>query len=123
MIKQSLLMSTLVALLLATGSVFAADTTKAVTYGSQMMTEKERIEHRTDMRNAKTQKERAQIRNEHHEKMKERAKKQGLSIPDKPPAIGDCKGTGQGVGQGVGQGNGQGVGQGLGMGDCGVRNR
>jgi hypothetical protein len=112
MIKQPLLISTLVAaLLLTTGSVFAADTAKVQTYGSQMMTEKERNEHRTDMQNAKTEEERAKVRNEHHERMKVRAKEQGVSIPDKPPVRGKGMGKGQGKGQGQGQGMSYGKGK------------
>lgn len=38
-------------------------------YGSQMMTQQERIEHRNRMRAAKTLEEREQIRAEQHEQM------------------------------------------------------
>ena len=58
---------------------------QAQIYGSQMMTEQERNEYRTRMNAAKTNQEREQIRMEHHERMKERAKEQGVSMPDSPP--------------------------------------
>ena len=63
-----------------------------------MMTEQERIEYRARMRTAKTAEEREQIRLEHHERMKERAKERGLSMPETPPRRG-------GVGRGMGGGN------------------
>lgn len=69
-------------------------------YGSQLMTEQERIEHRDKLRNAKTREEREQIRLEHHEKMKERARAQGITLPDKPPASGGSMGPGSGMGPG-----------------------
>lgn len=57
-------------------------------YGSQLMTRKERSEHRAKMRAAKTSEEREQIRKEHHERMKERARERGVTLPDDPPARG-----------------------------------
>lgn len=57
-------------------------------YGSQLMTEEERVEYRSKIRAAKTAEERKQIRKEHHELMKERAKERGVSLPDDPPAKG-----------------------------------
>lgn len=57
-------------------------------YGSQLMTEQERTEFRDKMRAAKTSAERQQIRKEHHEQMKVRAKEQGVTLPDEPPAKG-----------------------------------
>ena len=69
-------------------------------YGSQMMTEQERNEYRTRMNAAKTNQEREQIRMEHHERMKERAKEQGLSMPDSPPPSRGGMGSGMGGGKG-----------------------
>lgn len=57
-------------------------------YGWQLMTEEERSEYRAKMRAAKTKEEREAIRAEHHEKMKERAKEKGVTLPDEPPARG-----------------------------------
>ena len=65
-------------------------------YGSQLMTQQERTEHRAKMRAAKTAEEREQIRKEHHERMKERAKERGVTLPDEPPARGGGMGLGGG---------------------------
>ena len=56
-------------------------------------------------RAAKTEQEREQIRLEHHQKMQERAKAQGKTLPDKPPAD---RGPGMGPGTGGGSGTGPG---------------
>lgn len=69
-------------------------------YGSQMMTEQERNAYRARMQAAKTNEEREQIRMEHHERMRERAKAQGLSMPDSPPPRGGGMGGGMGGGKG-----------------------
>jgi len=47
-----------------------------------------RDEHRTprQMRSTATKEEREQVRAEQHEKMKRRAKEQGKTIPERPPA-------------------------------------
>lgn len=75
-------------------------------YGSQLMTQQERAEHRSKMRSAKTAEERQLIRAEHHERMKERAKQRGVTLPDEPPVGGGMMapigGMGGGMGQGVG---------------------
>ncbi len=76
-------------------------------YGSQLMTQQERNEYRTRMRAAKTAEEREQIRKEHHEQMKARAKEKGVTLPDEPPA--------RGMGGGMGPGGG-GMGPGMGGG-------
>ena len=57
-------------------------------YGSQLMTQQERDEFRARMRAAKSTEEQEQIRAEHHERMKERAKAQGIMLPDMPPPRG-----------------------------------
>lgn len=67
-------------------------------YGSQMMTEQERAEHRTLMRGAKTAEEREKIRAEHHEKMMARAKQRGITLPEPPPMRGRGPGAGRGPG-------------------------
>jgi len=58
------------------------------------MTQKERAEYRSRIRAAKTNKEREQIRKEHHERMKERAKERGIDIPDELPARNRMMGPG-----------------------------
>jgi len=102
-------------------------------YGSQLMTRQERTEYRAKMRAAKTAEEREQIRNEHHEQMKARAKERGITLPDKPPArgrgmgrsgrMGNCEGMGAGGGMGTGcpgMEPGAGMGSGCsGTGPCG----
>lgn len=87
-------------------------------YGSQMMTRQEREEYRARMRSAATAEEREQIRNEHHERMQERAREQGMTLPEMPPE----RGMGRGMGPGSGMGPGTGMGPGSGMGK-GSRNR
>ncbi|MEW5966745.1 MAG: hypothetical protein AB1720_07060 [Pseudomonadota bacterium] len=66
-------------------------------YGYELMTPQERNEHHSRMRAAKTEQEREQIRLEHHRQMQERAKAQGKTLPDMPPA-----GMGPGAGPGPG---------------------
>lgn len=103
MMKRTLMVSTIAAALsLSAGLTFAADQQQQI-YGSQLMTQQERNEYRTKMRAAKTAEEREQIRKEHHERMKERAKAQGLTLPDEPPARGGGVGSGGG---GIGPGGG-----------------
>ncbi len=53
-------------------------------FGSQLMTEGERKEYREQMRRAKSDQERAEIRAQHHERMKARAEHRGVSLPDEP---------------------------------------
>lgn len=82
-------------------------------YGSQMMTEQERMEYQQRMKSAKTEQEREQIRAEHHVQMQERAKNQGITLPDTPPMK---KGTGSGMKSGSGMGSGMKSGSGMGSG-------
>jgi hypothetical protein len=102
MIKQTLMVSTLAAALsLSAGFALAANQDEQI-YGSQLMTQQERNEHRDKMRAAKTAEEQEQIRKEHHEQMEERAKASGVTLPDEPPA----RGTGMGPGGSAGPGGG-----------------
>ena len=74
-------------------------------YGSQLMTEQERNQYRKKIRTAKTDKEREQIRAEHHKLMQVRAKERGMTLPDVPPASrGGMSGGGMGPGGGMGGG-------------------
>jgi len=92
--KRTLIMSVLAAvLILSSGFAFAAGQDEQI-YGSQLMTQQERIEYRTKMRAAKTAQEREQIRNEYHEQLKERAKESGVTLPDEPPGRGGGMGPG-----------------------------
>lgn len=101
-----------VALALAGGSaVLAQDKAKEQTqsqareriYGYQLMTEQERNEYRQQMRAATTADERERMRAEHHERMKERAKERGITLPDEPPMRGQGRGPGAGAGGGPGK--------------------
>jgi hypothetical protein len=92
--KRTLIVSAVITLSLSAASLFAADqppanesvpTTSATpTTGRQLMTPEERMEHRRKMRAAKTPEERQKLRAEQHEKMKQRAKEQGKTIPETP---------------------------------------
>jgi len=89
-------------------------------YGSQLMTQQERIEFRAKMQAAKTVEEQKQIRNEHHRAMQERAASRGIALPDQPAAGGRGMGPGGGMGAGGGMGQGGGMGtEGGGMGSGG----
>jgi len=78
-------------------------------YGSQLMTREERAEYRAKMRSLKTKEEREALRMEHHQKMQERAKSMGKTLPDMPPAQGGgmmmkpCSGPGPCGGGGMRQ--------------------
>jgi hypothetical protein len=67
-------------------------------YGSQLMTEQERAEHRAKMRAAKTDQEREKVRLDHHKKMQARAKERGVTLPDEPLPRGGGKSQGPGAG-------------------------
>ena len=101
---KSLMFSLLLGFVLS-GNALMAD---EPIYGSQLMTQQERQEYRTKMQSLKTKEERERFRIEHHEKMQERAKAQGLTLPDKPPAVGGGMGTGVGSGGASGSGGGGG---------------
>lgn len=70
-------------------------------YGSQLMTQQERMEHRSKMQSMKTMEERERYRMEHHKKMQQRAKERGVTLPDEPLMRG--KGMGGGPGGGMGR--------------------
>lgn len=89
-------------MLLSFNQVIADETV----YGWQLMTEQERMEHREKMQSMKTMEERERYRKEHHEKMMQRAKERGVTLPDVPSDRG--KGMKQGNGQGKGMGDGMG---------------
>lgn len=72
-------------------------------YGAELMTVQERTEYQARMRATKTEQEREAFRLEHHKKMQERAKAQGKTLPDMPPAD-----RGPGMGPGGGKGTGPG---------------
>jgi hypothetical protein len=115
--KPTFLLSALtvaMCMMLGTNVSVAADQAQAqqkteVVYGSQLMTREERAEYRAKMRSLKTKEEREALRMEHHQKMQERAKAQGKTLPDMPPAQGGgmmmkpCTGAGPCGGGGMRQ--------------------
>ncbi len=102
--KKAWITGALAAALSLTAGLAAAADPQPVIYGSQLMTQQERNAYRTQMRAAKTAEEREQLRKEHHERMQERAKAQGVTLPDEPPARGAGMGPGGG---GMGPGGGR----------------
>ena len=70
-------------------------------YGYDLMTAKERAEHRAKMMSFKTEQEREAYREEHHKLMQARAKERGVEIPDVPRQ----RGTGPGMRSGGGSGS------------------
>lgn len=112
MTKRTVIVSALAAALTLSAGVALGTDQQETIYGSQIMTQQERNEYRTKMRAAKTAEEREQIRKEHHERMKERAKAQGTTLADDPPARGGGMGPGGGGmgpgGGGMGPGGGRG---------------
>lgn len=126
MLQRKLMISVIAgALALGGGLVVAADQTRTQQqtqaqeqiYGSQLMTQQERLEYRNRMRAAKTTAEREKIRLEHHERMQALAKERGITLPDVPTPGGAGMGPGGGMrGGGMGPGGG-------GMGPGGGRGR
>ena len=57
-------------------------------YGWDLMTPEERVQHRQMMRNMKTEEEREAYRQEHHMRMMERARQQGVELPPYRPGRG-----------------------------------
>jgi len=106
MMKQALIISTLMSTLLLSAGVSMAAGNNQI-YGSQLMTNQERLEYRKKTMNAKTAEERERIRSEHHAMMKERAKSQNITLPEEPPAGGTGMGKGMNQGGGMGPGGGR----------------
>ena len=75
-------------------------------YGYDLMSPKERNEHREKMMSMRTEQERTAYREEHHKLMQQRAREKGVEIPDAPMMRGT--GPGFGSGQGIGGGGGGG---------------
>lgn len=98
-------------------TVWAADPA-APAIGRQLMSAEEQAAQRAKMQTATTTQERDAIRQANHTAMQERAKAQGVALPDAPLARGagaagaaGAAGVGQGA-QGTGQARGAGMGQG-----------
>lgn len=71
-------------------------------YGWEMMSREEREEHRARIRSFTNEAEREQYRLEHHDRMEERARTRGVTLPDMPGARGQGPGSGAGMGAGGG---------------------
>lgn len=67
---------------------------EAPIYGSELMTQQERLEYRERLRQADGDDDRERIRSEHHEQMQERARERGVTLPDTPPRGGPGMGNG-----------------------------
>lgn len=114
MSQRNLLLSLVAAgLLLTSGGAFAADPATEPIFGSQLMTEQERNEHRNAMRAARTEEERTAVRAKHHEQMLQRAQERGVTLPATPPEQRPYAGPRGGMGPGM-SGGGQGMGAGRG---------
>ena len=78
----------------AVPAVPAAD--KEPIFGSQLMTQEERLQFRNQMQNATSVEEREKIRIQHRELMLERAKAQGVTLSDTPMMMRNGAGKGPG---------------------------
>ncbi len=96
---QRTLITLVGALGLSVGLVLAVEPAPEMVYGSQLMTQKDRAEHRALMRAARTLEDKARIRGELHERMKVRAQQLGVALPDTPPASAGGMGPGLGGGR------------------------
>lgn len=91
------------AILLGAGLIAGATAQEDTVYGWQLMSQQERIEYRAKMRSLKTAQERETFRIQHHERMKERAKAQGVTLPEEPMPQGRNRSPGDGPGRGPGR--------------------
>jgi len=82
-------------------------------FGRELMTQTELQKHRNTMSNLNTNAERAQYRQQHHERMLQRARENGVELKN---GMGQGSRKGMGNGQGMGSGTGSGTGMGMGMG-------
>lgn len=86
--KHRLLMSALSGPVLSLGLVFSASA--QTTHGSQLMTPQERAEHGSTIRSLPPA-EREAYREEHHERMRQRAEAMGLTMPETAPPRGQVQ--------------------------------
>lgn len=92
MISTASAVALAVGLALPTISLAQANPADAPVYGSQLMTEQERLEYREQMREAQTLEEREQLRSEHVERIQQRARDQGVTLSDDRPGAGSGMG-------------------------------
>lgn len=76
-------------------------------YGSQLMTQQERLQYQNRIRTFKTEQEREAYRLEHHRLMQQRARERGVQLPDEPPMMGGGAMGGAGGGGGAAGGGGR----------------
>ena len=118
--KKSMILAAGAALLTAAMSlpVYAQD--DDAVFGRQLMTQEELHQHRQTMQGLATKEERQQYRQQHHQRMLERARERGVTLPEEPgkqgKGMGPKPGKGEQKGPGAGQGQGAGVPQGQGKG-------
>lgn len=120
--RQLIVLAIAGALLLPAGLVTAADQVQQrdqsqeqlqlqeqdkMIYGWQLMTPKERQQHRAKMQSMKTEEERMAYREEHHKLMQQRAQERGLTLPDRPRRQGGGQGFGGGFGGSQSSGKGR----------------
>lgn len=65
-------------------------------YGWQLMSEQERHEYQQRLRELKTEQERETFRTQHQKRMQERARQQGVTLPDGPGPYGQGVSPGSG---------------------------
>lgn len=112
--KQTVVFALSLLMLVGAGTAIADDD---FVYGRQLMTQQELAEHQAKMRSFKTEPEREQYRIEHHQRMQERAREQGVTLPEDPrQRPRDGRGMGQGPRDGSGMGPDQRDRKGMGMG-------
>lgn len=110
-LKTSFIRTAGVAILVTMASWPLAAQENEEVFGRELMTQTELQEHRNTMSNMNTDTERAQYRQQHHERMLQRARENGVELKN-----GMGQGSGKGMGNGQGKGSGQGMGTGMGMG-------
>jgi hypothetical protein len=114
-LKTSFIRTAGVAIVVAMASWPLAAQDNEEVFGRELMTQTELQEHRNTMKNMNTDAERAQYRQQHHERMLQRAREKGVELKN-GMGQGSGKGKGMGMGQGMGAGQGMGMGSGQGMG-------
>ncbi|HSP01468.1 MAG TPA: hypothetical protein VLN90_08415, partial [Thioalkalivibrio sp.] len=93
--RRTFTKSLLAVLALGLAAPFGAQAQEDEVFGRQLMTQQEIQEHQRQMRNLQGG-EREAYRQEHHERMLERAREHGVDLPDEPR--GDGSGRPQGAG-------------------------
>lgn len=114
--KRSFKRVAVLALLAGAFSLPAIAQEEEQVFGRQLMTQEEMQEHRRMMQSLDTPEARQEYREQHHQRMLERARERGVTLPEEPGQQGKGQGQGKGMGMGQGQGMGQGMKDGAGKG-------